>query len=147
MDYKNISNIVKSLSNILVNKDLTSIKVKNSKIELKIKKDRQVAQYLNDISSSDAENINAIDEKKEKNIAVLKSHKIGFFHLFNSKKEKNYVAANDKVKKNQKLGYIESLNQHFAVKSNVKCSIHNILVTEGQAVEYDQPLFELEVEE
>lgn len=71
---------------------------------------------------------------------VVTASLVGIFHTWAKPKGKALVATGDRVKIGQLLGTIQSLNVINEVESPVAGRIVEILVQDGQAVEYGQQL-------
>jgi acetyl-CoA carboxylase biotin carboxyl carrier protein len=71
------------------------------------------------------------------------SQKVGILHLLDPKTGEPFVVEKDKVTKTKKVGYITALGQNFTVKSGVAGTVTSILVRDGQAVEFGQPIIEI----
>lgn len=66
---------------------------------------------------------------------------VGVFHSWSSTKEKKpLIKIGDHIKKGQHLGIIQALNIANEVESPVAGQVIEILVEDGQGVEYGQPL-------
>ena len=69
---------------------------------------------------------------------------VGVFHAAAKPKGKPLVAVGDRVKAGQHVAAIESLNVINEVESPAPGRITEILIQEGQSVEYGQPLMTIE---
>ncbi|GCF08232.1 acetyl-CoA carboxylase biotin carboxyl carrier protein [Dictyobacter arantiisoli] len=65
---------------------------------------------------------------------------VGSFHTWGKPKGKALVAVGDRVKVGQLVGSIQSLNVISEVESSIAGRVAEILVQDGQPVEYGQPL-------
>ena len=82
-------------------------------------------------------------ETKQTVVAPL----VGIFHVWAKPKGGALVAVGDKVKAGQLVGTISSLNVINEVETSKAGRVVEILVQEGQAVEYGQPLMFIETAE
>ncbi len=82
-------------------------------------------------------------ETKHQVVAPL----VGIFHVWAKPKGGTLVAVGDKVKEGQLVGTIQSLNVINEVETSKAGRVLDILVQEGQAVEYGQPLMTIDVGE
>jgi len=71
----------------------------------------------------------------------INSPLVGIFHAWGKPKGNPLVSVGDRVKPGQLVGTIQSLNVINEVESTIAGSIAEILVQDGQAVEYGQQLF------
>ena len=68
---------------------------------------------------------------------------VGTFYSASSPDSPAFVAINDMVKKGDVLCIIEAMKLMNEIEAEVSGTIVEILVENGQAVEYDQPLFRI----
>ena len=68
---------------------------------------------------------------------------IGFFHRSDSKGGKPLVKLREIVDEQKVVAYIRSMNLQYEVMASQSGKIIEVLVEDGQAVEYGQPLFRL----
>ena len=74
---------------------------------------------------------------------VIKAPFVGNFYTSEQPDKAPLVKAGDKVEKDQVVGIIEAMKMMNEIKSDLSGTIDKVLVTNGDAVEYDQPLFTL----
>lgn len=74
---------------------------------------------------------------------IVKSPLVGTFYSAPSPDDAPYVAEGDTVKKGQVLGIIEAMKLMNEVESEFAGTIAEILVKNGETVEYGQPLFRI----
>lgn len=71
---------------------------------------------------------------------VIKADRVGFFH-FTADKSRRTPVVGERVSEGQTLGVIDALSVPNAVRAPIAGELVEILVEEGQPVEYGQPLF------
>ncbi|MGI6077560.1 MAG: acetyl-CoA carboxylase biotin carboxyl carrier protein [Fastidiosipilaceae bacterium] len=79
----------------------------------------------------------------EASITVVKSPVIGVFYAAASPEAKPYIEVGQKVKKGDVLCIIEAMKLMNEVLSEVDGEILKILVSDGEKVEYGQPLIKI----
>lgn len=79
-------------------------------------------------------------------ITELRSNWVGFFTRVNPKTSENYVKLRDMVKKGSVIGHVRVLGVLQDLKSDVDGKVKEILIEEGQPIEYGQPVMRFEVE-
>lgn len=85
-------------------------------------------------------------EKEEaSNISVVKSPMVGTFYAAPSPDKESYVSKGQVVKADDVLCIVEAMKLMNEIKSEVNGKIVEILVENGQAVEFDQPLFKIQI--
>ncbi len=101
-------------------------------------------------ASSSAGIADPVPEAQEATAApkhYIQAHLVGTFHRWVKPRGGSLVAVGDHVKIGQLVGTIESLNVINEVESTVAGRVAEILVQEGQPVEYGQHLIVLESSE
>ncbi|MDH4128937.1 MAG: biotin/lipoyl-binding protein [Spirochaetota bacterium] len=102
-------------------------------------KDRQTEPEKEIKKSKDEE---SLDETYD-----IKSPYIGFFQRSENKDSIAIVKLREIVESGKIMAYIRSMNIQYEVISDIKGKIVEVLVEDGQAVEYGQPLFRLKLVE
>ncbi len=81
------------------------------------------------------------DLKQEEKFKQIKSPIVGTFYRASSSDAEPFVEMGDEIEKDQTLCIIEAMKVMNEIKSEAKGKIKEILVKNGEAVEFDQPLF------
>lgn len=102
-----------------------------------------------DYEGTDSEVKPSITVQTKPNIASNDHEKIlspmpGTFYVASSSETPNYVKIGDKVSKGDTLCIIEAMKIMNEIEAEKDGVIKSILVDNGQPVEYNQPLFEIE---
>ena len=71
----------------------------------------------------------------------IKAEMVGTFYSAPKPGEKPFVNVGSDVDEDTEVCLIEAMKNYFAVKAGVSGTIARILVTDGQTVQFDQPLF------
>jgi len=79
-----------------------------------------------------------------KNLVEIKSPMVGTFYRAPAPDADSYVQAGSMVSKGQVLCIIEAMKLMNEIEADFSCRIVEILVDNGQPVEYNQPLFQVE---
>jgi acetyl-CoA carboxylase biotin carboxyl carrier protein len=87
-----------------------------------------------------------VEVKEEKNIHIVKSPIVGTFYRAPAPGAKPFVEVGSRVKKGDVLCIIEAMKIMNEIKSDVDGVVEEILVENGQPVEYGQPLFKIRLE-
>ena len=80
------------------------------------------------------------NEAAEVNGNIVKSPIVGTFYAAPSPDKPPFVKIGDTVKKGDVIMIIESMKLMNEVQSDYDCVVESILVSDGQTVEYDQPV-------
>lgn len=86
-------------------------------------------------------------EEVSDNYKVIKSPMVGTFYSAPSEDSDNFVNVSDKVNKGDVLCIIEAMKLMNEIESEFSGTIKEILVKNGEMVEYGQPIFKIEVDE
>ncbi|MFP3159337.1 MAG: acetyl-CoA carboxylase biotin carboxyl carrier protein [Hydrogenobaculum sp.] len=93
--------------------------------------------------SRQKEEAQAAKEEQKSNYHVITSPLVGTFYRAPSPDAPPFVEVGDIVSPGQTLCIIEALKVMNEIESDVRGRIENILVENGEVVEYGQPLFEI----
>ncbi len=80
----------------------------------------------------------------ESTTSAIKSPIVGTFYAAASPDAKAFISVGDVISKGQPLCIIEAMKIMNEIESDVSGKVVAILVKNGQPVEFDQPLFEIE---
>lgn len=89
------------------------------------------------------ENVSAEGTAKAQPGQIVKSPLVGTFYAAPSEDADPYVKVGDQVKKGQVLAIVEAMKLMNEIESDYSGEVVKILVENGTAVEYGQPLFEI----
>ncbi|MEX0381267.1 acetyl-CoA carboxylase biotin carboxyl carrier protein subunit [Leuconostoc sp. MS02] len=133
MKIKDITAIVK----ILNHNHLSQIHFKQDEFEIDVSKEWR----------STSKNDLGIDEKNEDSISeenYIISSTIGTFYSSADPDSKPFIDVGDKVNSNTVVGIVEVMKMMTNVLANNDGKIDQILVSNGETIEYGQKLFRLE---
>ena len=75
---------------------------------------------------------------------VVKSPTVGTFYTASSPEAKPFVQVGSVVKEGETICIIEAMKILNEIEADKSCTVSRVLVDNGQAVEYGQPLFMIE---
>lgn len=165
MDYKNIQELIKTVSDSL----LTSFEIDTEGMKIKMeKKEQQVVVEKTPAYSEDPETepkgspaienraTNPVSIEKlqsdidvetkivlEENLFVVKSPIVGTMYSSPGPDSHNFVKVGSNIKKGDTLCILEAMKLMNEIESEVDGEIVEALVTNGDMVEYGQPLFKI----
>lgn len=96
-------------------------------------------------SSGAEESVESKPVTESNNGIEIKSPMVGTFYRAPAPDADPYVQVNDMVTKGQVLCIIEAMKLLNEIESEISGKITEILIENGQPVEYNQPLFRIEV--
>ena len=149
MEYEKIKRLMDDMDN----SNLSSIEIDfpdGMKISIK-KEQKQIVRQVETISAIDTvsndNNANQVEENKIKNYdnsKVIKSPMVGTFYLKPSPISEPYVEVGKTVKKGDTVCIIEAMKLMNEIESEFDGIIKEILVNDGEPVEFGKPLFVVE---
>jgi len=89
------------------------------------------------------------ENKTEDNYETIKSPIVGTFYrgdMLIKDNTKAYFKIGDSIDKNDVVCTIEAMMVPNAIKAGIKGTIEKILASSGDAVDYDQPLFKIKLD-
>ncbi|MEJ5284377.1 MAG: acetyl-CoA carboxylase biotin carboxyl carrier protein [Brevinematia bacterium] len=138
---------IKKIYKIFDSENISEVELRNDNtaIRMKIaKKAPEVKIATPQIQPVNVSEQNQTPKQTEPSIYEVKSKWIGYFTRINPKTGENYVKLRDVVKEGDIIGHVSVLGVLQDVKVEKGGKIKEILVEEGLAVEYGQPLMRIE---
>ncbi|WP_201352327.1 acetyl-CoA carboxylase biotin carboxyl carrier protein [Hydrogenimonas urashimensis] len=145
---------IKDLIKVFNNSNLSKLKVENGDFGLTLEKGAAPASAAIQQSAAPAAAAPApapaapAAAKEEKslpeNAVYITSPMVGTFYRSPSPDSPPFVKVGDTVKKGQTLCILEAMKIMNEIEAEFDCKILDILVEDGQPVEYDMPLFLVE---
>jgi acetyl-CoA carboxylase biotin carboxyl carrier protein len=152
MDLKHI----KSLLQLISEADVNEVYIEEGDFKIKIKK-RSDATYVSAPAAAPAPVASVVVPSAAPapaaapvaapaatNTASIKSPIVGTFYAAGSPDAKPFVSVGDVISKGQPLCIIEAMKIMNEIESDMSGKVVAIHVKNGQPVEFDQPLFEIE---
>jgi len=128
----------------LKDKDLSSIKVSNKSNSIEIT-NNLIYEKLNhqQIKTNLPINSETSVNEKSSNMLTIDSPMVGIIYLTPKPSSPSFVKKGQKIKKGDTICLIEAMKTFNEIKSDKDGLIKNILVKNGEAVEFAQPLIEI----
>lgn len=147
MEYEKMIELLREVND----SNLIEFELKDRDFRLKMKKESKSNEnVVKTIENTSLEN--PVDEPQEskKEIERSKEHVItspmvGIFHAYEGETEIPYVQVGNQVEKGQIIGAVEAMKLINPLEADISGKITEILVDDGMLVEYDQPMFVMEV--
>ncbi len=143
MEYEKI----KQLMDDMGNSRLTSINIDfPDGTKISMKKDSGEVVVIDTKETSKQKDIPNKDEKEEitKKDNIVKSPMVGTFYIKPSPNDRPYVEIGTEVKKGDTLCIIEAMKLMNEIESEFTGKVKEILIKDGEAVEYGTDLFIIE---
>lgn len=129
---------------------LTDFTYEENGIRIDMKKEQRIVSPEQIVSSDLKENLlisdagqNECSKEDRADEKLVRSLLIGTFYAAPSEEAAPFVCVGDTVKKGQTLAIVEAMKLMNEIESEFDGVVEEILVKNGQAVEYGQPLFRL----
>lgn len=145
MEYEKIKQLIEEMGNSKLTAvdiefpDGTKISMKKDKMQEKIIQNTPIVEN-NTIENQKKE------DKNEKNGNIIKSPMVGTFYLKPSPTAEPYIEIGKEVKKGDVLCIIEAMKLMNEIESEYTGKVIEILVKDGDVVEYGTPLLRIEGE-
>jgi acetyl-CoA carboxylase biotin carboxyl carrier protein len=160
MDLKEIKNVL----DLIAESDVNQVSIEEGDFKIKVKKTPDIAagnsapvQYQmpappqqQPASQPQTGGQNAASEgaaaenAEEESGHVINSPIVGTFYRAPSPEDDPFVKVGDKVEKDQTICIVEAMKIMNEIESEVSGTVKKILVEDGEAVEFEQPLFVVE---
>ena len=148
MDLKQIEELIE----ILKDTDVSELKIEEDDIEIDIKRgfNNNVGTgqpLVNTKVSNESEVKNKKSEKNEeenKDREEIVAPMVGTFYRSPSPEADPFVEIGDTVENGDVVCILEAMKLMNEIEAETKCKIIDVLVEDGEAIEYGQPLFEIE---
>ena len=140
---KKTENSINLLIKKLKDENLGSLKFSNKSISIEISNNLgsvQIAQ--NPISSQPHNTINS-SANDTSNMQSIDSPMVGIIYLTPKPSSPPFVKNGQKIKKGDTICLIEAMKTFNEIKSDKDGVVKSILIKNGEAVEFGQPLFEI----
>jgi len=132
---------IEKLADIVSSHELSEISVQDGEKSITIKgKKFQAVQTVASVNVPAVQNVPAKNKSEIISGNIVKSPIVGTFYAAPSPDKPPFVKVGDKVKKGDVIMIIESMKLMNEIQSDFDGVVDKILVSDGQAVEYDQPI-------
>ncbi len=146
---------LKELLQLMADHSLNEVEIEKDGMKIKLRK--AGGQYISESApampvmmghhapvaapSTPAEAPKAVDNP---NISIVKSPMVGTFYTSPAPDQPVYVTPGKKVKEGDVLCIVEAMKLMNEIKCEVSGTVTEVLVKNGQPVEFDQPLFKIQ---
>lgn len=139
--YKIDIDTIEKLADIVSSRELSEITISDGEKSITVKGKKNIVPPVMPVSAS-VPAAAAPAENKPETVSgnIVKSPIVGTFYAAPSPDKPAFVKVGDKVKKGDVIMIIESMKLMNEIQSDFDGVVDKILVSDGQAVEYDQPI-------
>ena len=144
-----IENLIKLIETVSAS-ELTGLKYEENGVKLHLTKKKEQVQVVAaagvnmGTETAEAAKASASDSRKPEG-KLIESPLVGTFYAAPAEDAAPFVSVGDTVKKGQTLAIIEAMKLMNEIESECDGTIVEILVENGQPVEYGQPLFRIKL--
>ena len=140
---KKINETIDRLIKKIKDNNLTSIKLSNKTNTIEI-----INKSISENSSQNLQDNLVVsnqstNDKINKNFLSIDSPMVGIIYLTPKPSSPPFAKKGQKIKKGDTICLIEAMKTFNEIKSYRDCTIKSVIVKNGEAVEFGQPLFEI----
>ena len=140
---KKVENSINLLIKKLKDENLGSLKFSNKTISIEISNSTGSVQIAQSPVSSQPQNVSNTQTNESYNMQSIDSPMVGIIYLTPKPSSPPFVKSGQKIKKGDTICLIEAMKTFNEIKSDKDGVVKSILVKNGEAVEFCQPLFEI----
>lgn len=136
---------IDELINKMEKASLTELSYKDGEVDIKLKRDSMNGQQNTVAPVSAApqqpQPAQSTEPAPQEEGKVIKAPMVGTFYKASSPEAEAYVKVGDKVENSTVVCILEAMKLFNEIQAEISGEIVEILVEDGEMVEYDQPLF------
>ena len=140
---KKTENSINLLIKKLKDENLGSLKFSNKTISIEISNNSGSVQIAQSPISSQPQNVSNTPTNESSSMQSIDSPMVGIIYLTPKPSSPPFVKSGQKIKKGDTICLIEAMKTFNEIKSDKDGVVKSILVKNGEAVEFSQPLFEI----
>ena len=140
---KKTENSINLLIKKLKDENLGSLKFSNKTISIEISNNSGSVQISQSPISSQSQNVSNTPTSESSSMQSIDSPMVGIIYLTPKPSSPPFVKSGQKIKKGDTICLIEAMKTFNEIKSDKDGVVKSILVKNGEAVEFGQPLFEI----
>jgi len=140
---KKTENSINLLIKKLKDENLGSLKFSNKNISIEISNNSGTVQIAQSPVSGQPQNVSNTQSNETSSMQSIDSPMVGIIYLTPKPSSPPFVKSGQKIKKGDTICLIEAMKTFNEIKSDKDGVVKTILVKNGEAVEFGQPLFEI----
>jgi acetyl-CoA carboxylase biotin carboxyl carrier protein len=140
---KKTENSINFLIKKLKDENLGSLKFANKTISIEISNNSGSVQIAQSPISSQPQNVSNTPTNESSSMQSIDSPMVGIIYLTPKPSSPPFVKSGQKIKKGDTICLIEAMKTFNEIKSDKDGVVKSILIKNGEAVEFGQPLFEI----
>lgn len=142
MNFDNLDKLIERMEKA----SLSELSYKDGEVDIKLKK--ETAQEVMEVPAKQANNISSQqkaaepeNEVQEQEGQLIKAPMVGTFYKAPSPESEPFISVGDNVSNDSVVCILEAMKLFNEIQAEASGEIVEILVEDGDMVEYDQPLF------
>ena len=140
---KKINETIETLIKKIKENNLGSIKLSNKINTIEISNSIVDQNFNNSNKNISTVNNQNVNNEQNNNFLSIDSPMVGIIYLTPKPSSPPFAKKGQKIKKGDTLCLIEAMKTFNEIKSDRDCTIKTVLIKNGEAVEFGQPLFEI----
>jgi len=145
MEYEKIIELIHEIEH----SSITEFQLQKGEFQISLKKQGCAEPTTADIPKTVHKELEAEPKKEAEEVSIkegviIRSPMVGIFHASASQDKKDIVTTGQTIEEGQVLGAIEAMKMMNDVVAGCSGTVTEVLVGDGELVEYGQPLFVIE---
>ncbi len=143
-------NEIKKMLKLMEENDIAEFEMERDGFKISLKKGQRAQVQPKSPAESGAieptptEKKAAAEKETDSNLEIIEAPMVGTFYAAPSPDSPPYMTVGQEVKENDVLCVVEAMKVMNEIQSEISGVIKKILVKNGEAVEYGQPMFKVE---
>jgi acetyl-CoA carboxylase biotin carboxyl carrier protein len=142
---------IRELMRFFDKSDITKLKIKNGEFSIELQKGLDTVTVAAPVVPTAATQAPVFEVSAatsapvaKKSTDAINSPMVGTFYSSPAPGTPAFINVGDTIKKGQAIGIIEAMKIMNEIEAEFDCKVIELLVQDGQPVEYDMPLFAVE---
>ena len=140
---KKINHVIDLLIKKIKDNNLGSIKFSNKTNTIEISNNPIINNHSQNTQDFSTINNQNIQNDSESSLLSIDSPMVGIVYLTPKPSSPPFAKKGQKIKKGDTICLIEAMKTFNEIKSDRDCTIKTVMIKNGDAVEFGQPLFEI----
>lgn len=141
---------LKEMINLMQEHDLVELEIEKNGFKVRLKKGsaggivQEVYSTPKTVNSEKHSELQPAAQIEEAGVTVIRSPMVGTFYASPAPDADPYVSRGQEVKAGDVLCIIEAMKLMNEIKTDISGKVVDVMIENGQPVEFDQPLFKIQ---
>ena len=136
--------ILKEIIQIMKDEDISEVCIQQNDLKIKVKRlPDQMSVAMQGAAMMAPQQEVARSEDIPDGLVIIPAPMVGTFYRAPSQDAKSYVNVGDRIETGEVICIIEAMKLMNEITADITGEVIEILVEDGQPVEYDQPMFQV----